>query len=652
VSLRWLLTLSFTLQVLGITGVVGYLSFKQGQKSVSDLAQQLQRATAQKVALHLDHYLTVPMNLVQTASFMVEQEFIDPFDLEKAGTYFWEYSNVYPNISWIGYYLSDRTGAGAGRWLSDYQGIVITQHPGGGLADYTYATNDRGQISTLLDVDENYDPLSEPWYDEIMAKGEPRWSSVYIPEGFDDYIAVGFSYPIKIPNSSLTGVLGVDLLLRDISDFLKTLEISPSAQIMIIERDGNLIASSAPFPVVGQDGETLHRIPLGEYGEADYQAFAQAVLRHLGDLQKIDQTQYAEIQVNQSTAFLSVMPWQNDFGLDWLVIIGLPKADFMTQINQNNRQTLLLSLVAMGVAIAMGTLIARWLSRPIQQFGQQTAAIAQGELHTRLPENHPIQELSVLSLSLNEMTGQLENAFEHLEEQVEQRTEALAQTAALLEDSNQQLSGSLLEKEILLKEIHHRVKNNLLIVASILNWQGESVQDPKILQILSDSQKRINAMALIHEKLYGSTDLTHIDFSDYLKTLASQVFDSFCHDRTLIHIDYDLTSIPLTVETATPCGLIVNELILNALEHAFPGDRPGNLFLSLHQDTDKRIRLTVRDDGIGFPPGFDYRSTESLGWQLICLLTEQLEADLQVTSANGISVTLTFTELDYKPRLT
>lgn len=212
------------------------------------------------------------------------------------------------------------------------------------------------------------------------------------------------------------------------------------------------------------------------------------------------------------------------------------------------------------------------------------------------------------------------------------------------------LRTSLQEKEILLKEIHHRVKNNLLIVASLLNWQGESIQDPAILHLLADSQKRINAMALIHEKLYRSTDLTHINFGDYLQTLAEQIVASCSSDRYLIHFHYYLCSMTLNVETATPCGLIVNELILNALEHAFPAHQPGNLFFTLKQTTTGTIMLQIQDDGQGLPADFNFRKTQSLGWQLICLLTEQLEGDIQVNSQNGTQVTLTFRELNYRER--
>jgi len=214
------------------------------------------------------------------------------------------------------------------------------------------------------------------------------------------------------------------------------------------------------------------------------------------------------------------------------------------------------------------------------------------------------------------------------------------------------LRSSIQDKEILLKEIHHRVKNNLLIVSSLLNWQEEQTRDPKVLQLLSDSQKRINAIALIHEKLYLSPKLTHIDFGDYFQNLVTQIIDLSCSSSQLIQLHFSVCSMSLNIETVTPCSLIINELILNTIEHAFGGRANGHLFLSLEQDDSGYIKLTVQDDGPGFPNGFDFRQTESLGWQLICLLSEQLEADLQVNSSgHGVEVVLTFQELCYRERV-
>lgn len=215
---------------------------------------------------------------------------------------------------------------------------------------------------------------------------------------------------------------------------------------------------------------------------------------------------------------------------------------------------------------------------------------------------------------------------------------------------NQQLTQSLREKEILLKEIHHRVKNNLLVVSGLLSWQGDLVEDAKILAILEDSQKRIHALALVHEKMYQSQDLAYIDLGEYLKTLVTELVNSITMTDRRVVVTYDLCSVDMNIETVTPCGLIVNELVSNALEHAFPGDRGGTIYLGLVQ-TGGEFILTVRDDGVGLPPGMDYQRTESMGWQLICLLAEQLEANLTVCQEGGTTVRLAFSELNYHRRI-
>jgi PAS domain S-box-containing protein len=219
------------------------------------------------------------------------------------------------------------------------------------------------------------------------------------------------------------------------------------------------------------------------------------------------------------------------------------------------------------------------------------------------------------------------------------------------QSAESRLKASLKEKEILLKEIHHRVKNNLLVVSSLLNWQGESLQDATVLQVFADSQKRIHSLALIHEKLYRSQDLARIDLGDYLESLVRQLYNSLRDDRQAIELQLNLEPIAVNIETATPCGLIANELVCNAFEHAFPNGGPGCLEVSLSRDEGELITLTIHDDGVGFPPNLDFRQTESLGWQLICLLTEQLEGEIQVCSQDGAKVILAFQELSYHNRL-
>jgi PAS domain S-box-containing protein len=213
------------------------------------------------------------------------------------------------------------------------------------------------------------------------------------------------------------------------------------------------------------------------------------------------------------------------------------------------------------------------------------------------------------------------------------------------------LKASLIEKETLLKEIHHRVKNNLLVVSSLLRWQGEFSKDPETLKIFEDSQNRLATIALIHEKLYQSVDLSHIDLGEYISSLAQQISTTLSPQEKSIQLHCDCAPIFVNIETASPCGLIVNELMTNILEHAFIQVCAGEVTVTLQQNEQGLLTLVVADDGVGFPSNLDYRQTESLGWQLICLLTDQLEGTVNLFSPPGTRVVITFSELAYRKRI-
>ncbi|MEB3226986.1 MAG: PAS domain S-box protein [Synechocystis sp.] len=214
-----------------------------------------------------------------------------------------------------------------------------------------------------------------------------------------------------------------------------------------------------------------------------------------------------------------------------------------------------------------------------------------------------------------------------------------------------EIESSLKQKEILLREIHHRIKNNLLVVSSMINWQSDFFDDPRVIAAMEDSQNRIRSMALIHEKLYGSPNLMTIDLADYLKTLVDEIYASSQRVSSKVEIRFELQPVFVNIETATPCGLIVNELILNALEHGFEPDRGGTILVAMGIDEKQRISVRVKDDGMGMPQNFDWREAESLGLQLVCLLTEQLEGALNITQDNGVDVIITFEELHYEQRI-
>jgi PAS domain S-box-containing protein len=202
-------------------------------------------------------------------------------------------------------------------------------------------------------------------------------------------------------------------------------------------------------------------------------------------------------------------------------------------------------------------------------------------------------------------------------------------------EAEEKVRASLREKEVLLKEIHHRVKNNLQITSSLLKLQSGYIQDKQAREMFAESQNRIRSMALVHEKLYQSNDLSRIDFSDYVDSLASLLFRSFGLASRRIQLKVSGDKVFLAVDTAVPCGLIVNELLTNCLKHAFPDERPGLIEIQVIAGADRGICLLVRDDGVGLPPHVDLDRTDTLGLQLVKTLAEQLRAQVAVRREGG-----------------
>jgi len=203
------------------------------------------------------------------------------------------------------------------------------------------------------------------------------------------------------------------------------------------------------------------------------------------------------------------------------------------------------------------------------------------------------------------------------------------------------LTTSLKEKEVLLKEIHHRVKNNLQVISSMLSLQSQHITDKDSLAMFQESQNRIRAMALIHEKLYTSEGLSHIDIAAYIQDLTASLFSTYTASNA-IKVTIAITDIFLTITTAIPCGLIINELVSNALKHAFPQQREGTITVSITPSNKDSLILTVSDTGIGFPEGIDFRNTDTLGMQLVNSLVEQLEGTITLDRSKGTRVRIEF----------
>jgi len=209
--------------------------------------------------------------------------------------------------------------------------------------------------------------------------------------------------------------------------------------------------------------------------------------------------------------------------------------------------------------------------------------------------------------------------------------------------AEERVRSSLHEKEVLLKEIHHRVKNNLQVIASLVGLQADSSEDGTVRDVLRDVTDRVRSMALVHEKLYQSESLARVDFAEYARSFLSYLWRAYKADTVRLMLDLEPVSLP--VDVAVPCGLILNELAGNALKHAFRGRAEGEVTVSLRGKLDGRIVLSVRDNGIGLSPGFDWRQTNSLGLRLVHMLAGQLDAGVEVFSNGGTEFIIAMTSL-------
>ncbi|MBI4776203.1 MAG: PAS domain S-box protein [Deltaproteobacteria bacterium] len=211
-----------------------------------------------------------------------------------------------------------------------------------------------------------------------------------------------------------------------------------------------------------------------------------------------------------------------------------------------------------------------------------------------------------------------------------------------LREGEERLRASLCEKEVLLKEIHHRVKNNLQVISSLVGLQAEEVRDHAMRDVLQDVTHRVRSMAMVHEKLYQSADLAQVDFADYARSLLYYLWRSYGSDADGIRLALDLEPVSLSVNAAVPCGLILNELFSNALKHAFDGRDGGQVTVSLRGDAQGRVSLCVRDNGTGLPERFDWTQSRTLGLRLVQMLAKQLHAAVDVSSVEGTGFTIAF----------
>lgn len=662
VSLRTVLIVPFVLQIFAAVGLTGYLSLRNGQKAVNDLAFRLENEVSLRVDQHLKSYLDTARNLAQINGDAIELGLLNPQSQEQLGHFFWKQLQLY-NVGYMS--LATKIGDFTGAGYFTGNSIVVDEasiRKNGHRDDYFYEIDSSGNRVKLLHVNKNYEFEKEAWYAQTVQAGKPIWSDIYQWTSDPFPLAVSANRPVFDKKKNLIGVIGIDQRLSQINDFLRELKVSRSGKIFILERTGLIVASSStelPYTLVKEKPKRLKAV---EIRDPLIQSSAQYLQQKFGNFREIKAGQQLEFDIKGDKQFVQVTPWKDKWGLDWLVVVVVPESDFMAQINANTRTTILLCLGALGVAIALGIYTSRWISQPILRLGQASEAIASGELDQQV-EASPVNELGVLSNSFNRMAQQLRESFatlaktnQELENRVEERTAELTESKLIAEVANH-------AKSDFLANMSHELRtplNGILGYAQILE-RSQTMTEPDQHGISIIHQCGSHLLTLINDIL----DLSKIEAGKMELHQTAFHLPSFLQAVVEIsRIKAEQKDIKFNYEPTAdlPAGIIADEkrlrqVLLNLLGNAIKFTDNGSVSLEIsarnNQSESSLIKLDfqIRDTGVGmssaqlekiFLPfeqvGDDSRKSEGtgLGLAITQKIIEMMDSSISVQSELGV----------------
>ncbi|MBK1986579.1 PAS domain S-box protein [Sphaerospermopsis aphanizomenoides BCCUSP55] len=441
IPLRLVLIIPFVLQIVGAVGLVAYLSYRSGQKAVEDIAQSLMTEVGDRIEQNLANYLHQPTEIVKNNAAIIKLGIINWRDLATIEKYFWQQSQIFNDINSVA--IAD-----------EQKQILIIQKQDDGsrvirLRDKTtnynwdnYLADSQGKRIKLIRRSTTYDPHKDPpnnpWYGAIKKAGGPIWRlNVAIIKANNPILVAVYLEPLYAPNNTFQGVLGSSISLSQLGAFLKSLKIGKTGQAFVIEKNGLLIGTSTgeiPFrkgvidPAnpnnwaknVDPNQRRLNALASSNILTQKTTAYLK---NNFGNFHHIHQRELLRFKFKNQSYFVQILPLQSQHNLDWLTIVVIPESDFIAEIQNNNRQTILLCFLTFLTATGMGILTASWITQPILRFSHASQSLAKGEWHEYLSEDIAITELQVLAVSFNEMLAQIHQSFDRLEIALKESTE-------------------------------------------------------------------------------------------------------------------------------------------------------------------------------------------------------------------------------------
>ncbi|MFM2312430.1 MAG: hypothetical protein RLZZ04_1706 [Cyanobacteriota bacterium] len=522
--LRLILIVPFLVQIFALVGLTGYLSLRNGQKAVNDMASQMRASATNHIDRHLDSYLSIPPKLNQINLQAVRLGLLKLDDFEQTEKYFLAQMQQF-DVGYINYGNKEGEFIGVERLEDNTFAIHEVVKPNI-LGLTSYATNSQGERTTSEYEADSGDTREEGWYADAARTLRPVWSEIYQWQDKPEILSISSSYPVFNSKEIFVGVIGVDLILSQIGDFLNQIYISPSTRIYIIERDGSLVAGSGTDLPYRMAAGKPQRIQTANSSNPIVKATTLNLLRKYQSLDKINQALQTEFFLDGERQFVQVTPWQDELGLDWLIVVTMPESDFMAQINANTRTTIILCVGALGVAVMLGLYTARWITRPIYLLSEASKAVARGELDRQVDINGA-KEIALLSASFNKMAQKLksqfnflENVNKELEQRVQQRTIELQAAKEAAEIANQ-------TKDKILANISQELRTPLKGILGYSRISQRSISQIKLGEIDNFDWKEIKYSQLSNLKIIEQSS-NHVsslvnDILDFTKIKANKI---------------------------------------------------------------------------------------------------------------------------------
>ncbi|MEM9120260.1 MAG: PAS domain S-box protein [Cyanobacteria bacterium P01_F01_bin.56] len=411
--LRRLLLLAFVGQLLGVVGLVGWLSLRNSQKTVETLANQIRQELTARIERELQSYFETPHEINRLNATAFARGEIDVENAQFGEAQLYQQMKISPNVAFV-YCGSSRRG--------EFFGVLRSPITGALQLSYSNSNNQFLRDFYSLDIsgsrtfkqaqgERTFDARQRPWFQAALSAQGPAWTDVYI--AFTTQLPnVTASLPVYDRSGrQLLGVCATDVVLpEEFRDFLRSLEIGLNGQAFVVDRQGNLIANSTDEPLMVGEGPQARSLQVSESQDALVRGAADYIQSQFGGFDQIQGSQRQDFQLNGQRQFLEVVPFQDGFGLDWLIVVVVPEQDFTEQIYANTRTTIWLALAGIATAIAIAALAARALTRPVLEVCHAAEGIARGNLAQRITAS-PIREMRRLADTFNSMAVQLQNSF-------------------------------------------------------------------------------------------------------------------------------------------------------------------------------------------------------------------------------------------------